>query len=232
MKNEIEKKEENKVTQFKGNQSLAMMSQSDVILNKDTLQLSRLVLVNPLSSFKKEHEELKDGEVVRSDDFSVVIPKKAKKSFIPLGIKQFFDTYEITSAGKNLISREKYTGQAKDYEDAKIIKTVVFETYFLERDNTLSLPLIFTFRHGSNATGMKLFTTMYVTNKLFNKAPWACGVNLFTSTRKNKDGKEYEIIDFLIDTKPLTHEELYNAEKWVSGLLNAEVSVSDDAELV
>ena len=231
MKNEIQKKEENKVTEFQGNKALAMMSQSDVILNKDTLQLSRLVLVNPLSSFKKEHEELKDGEVVRSDDFSVVIPKKGKKSFIPLSIKQYFDTYEVTSAGKNLISREKYTGQAKDYEDAKIIKTVVFETYFLDRDSTMSLPLVSTFRHGSNATGKKLFTTMYVTNKLFNKAPWSCAVNLFTSNRKNKDGKEYEIIDFLVDTKPLSEEELYNAEKWVAGLLNAEVSVSEDNNL-
>lgn len=229
MKNEIQKKEENKVVEFQGNKLLAMQAQSEVVLNKDTLELSRLVIVNPLSSFKKEHEELKDGEIVRSDDFSVVIGKKQKKSFIPLGIKQYFDTYEITSAGKNLISREKYTGQPKDYEDSKVIKTVVFETYFLDRDITMSLPLVFTFRHGSNSTGKKLLTLMYTTNKLFNRAPWACAINLFASTRKNKDGKEFDIIDFAVDKTPLTQEELANCEKWVSGLLNAEVQVSEDS---
>lgn len=229
MKNEVQKKEETNISEFQGNKLLAMQAQSEVVLNKDTLELSRLVLVNPMSSFKKEHEELKDGEVVRSDDFSVVIGKKQKKSFIPLGIKQFFDTYEVTSAGKNLISREKYTGQPKDYEDPKVIKTVVFETYFLDRENPMSLPLVFTFRHGSNSTGKKLLTLMYTTNKLFNKAPWACAVNLFSSTRKNKDGKEFEIIDFAVDQSPLSKEEIENCEKWVSGLLNAEVQVSEDS---
>ena len=55
MKNEVQKKEENKVVEFQGNKLLAMQAQSEVVLNKDTLELSRLVLVNLLSSFKKEH---------------------------------------------------------------------------------------------------------------------------------------------------------------------------------
>ena len=53
MKNEVQKKEENKVVEFQGNKLLAMQAQSEVVLNKDTLELSRLVLVNPLSSLKK-----------------------------------------------------------------------------------------------------------------------------------------------------------------------------------
>lgn len=222
MKNEVQKKEKNEVA-VQSNQALAMQAQSDVFINKDTIQLSRLILVNPLSSFKKEHEDLKDGEIVSSDDFSVVIPKKQKKSFIPLMIKQFYDTYEVTSAGKNLVSREKYTGQGNNYDDPKIIQTVVFETYFLDRENTRSLPYVVTFRHGSGVTGKKLMTMMYVTNKQFERSPWAAGVSLFSSTKKSKDGKEFEIIDYATDKTPLTQEELNDAEKWVASFMGATV---------
>ena len=228
-KNEIAKKEQSNLV--KGNQLLSMQAQSDVVINKSTIQLSRLVLVNPMSSFKKDHDELKDGEIVRSDSFEVVVPKKGSHKFIPLMIKQWFDTYEITSAGKNLIAREKYTGQPNDYDDAKVIKCVTFETYFLDREDTRSLPYVVTFRHGSSATGKKLTTMMYVTNKLFNQAPWACGVTLFTSSRKNKDGKEFEIIDYATDKTPLTKEELSDVENWVASFMDAKIEViNEDAE--
>jgi hypothetical protein len=222
MKNEIQKTQSNPL--------LTAHAQSEVVLNKDTIQLPRLVLVSPLSSFKKEHEALKDGEIVSSDDFSVIVPKKSQKKFIPLLIKQFFDTYEITSAGKNLISREKYTGQETDYDDPKIVKTVVFETLFLSRENTQALPYIVTFRHGSIVTGKKLMTMMYVTNKQFKKSPWAAGVTLFSTSRKNKDGKEFEIIDFKTDPTPLTEKELSDAENWVASFMGAKIEASEVVE--
>jgi len=222
MKNEIQKKEKNEVA-LTGNNVLAMQAQSEMVINKDTIQLPRLILVNPLSSFKKEHEELKDGQIVSSDDFSVIVDKKQQKKFIPLLIKQFFDTYEVTSGGKNLVSRERYTGQASNYDDPKIIQTVVFETYLLDRDSTQSLPFVATFRHGSNATGKKLMTMMYVTNKQFGKSPWAAGISVFSSTRKSKDGKEFEIIDYATDKTPLTESELLDAEKWVASFMGATV---------
>lgn len=225
-KNEIQKKEKNEVA-IQGNQALTMLAQSEVFINKDTIQLPRLILVNPLSSFKKDHDEIKDGEIVCSDDFSVVIGKKQQKKFIPLTIKQFFDTYEVTSGGKNLVSREKYVGQRSNYDDPKIIQTVVFETYFLDRESTKSLPYIVTFRHGSSVTGKKLMTMMYVTNKQFGKSPWAAGVSLFSSSRKSKDGKEFEIIDYAVDKTPLTEEELLDAEKWVASFMGATIEASD-----
>jgi hypothetical protein len=227
MKNEIKKQE---TTQLTTNNLLAMQAQSEVILNKDTIKLPRLVLVNPMSSFKKEHDELKDGELVNSDDFSVVVPKKGKKSFIPLMIKQYFDTYEVTSAGKNLISREPYTGQQKDYDDAKVIKTIVFDTLFVDRENPMMLPYRVTFKHGSASVGVKLLTMMYVTNKQFGKAPWAAAVNLFASTKKSKDGKEFEVIDFAVDRNPLTQSEVEAAEKWVASFMGATIEAVDDVE--
>jgi hypothetical protein len=222
MKNEIQKKEKTEVA-LQSNNVLAMQAQSEIVINKDTIQLPRLVLVNPMSSFKKEHEDLKDGEIVNSDDFSVVVPKKGRKSFIPLMIKQFYDTYEVTSAGKNLISREKYTGQEKDYDDAKIIKTITFDTLFVDRENPMLLPYRVTFKHGSASVGIKLLTMMYVTNKQFGKSPWAAAVNLFASTKKSKDGKEFEVIDYATDKTPLTADELANAEKWVASFMGATV---------
>ncbi len=225
MKNEVQKKQETALTT---NNVLAMQAQSEVILNKDTIKLPRLVLVNPMSSFKKDHDELKDGEMVNSDDFSVVVPKKGKKSFIPLMIKQFYDTYEVTSAGKNLIAREPYTGQEKDYSDAKVIKTIVFDTLLVDRENPMLLPYRVTFKHGAASVGVKLLTSMYVTNKQFGKAPWAAAVNLFASTKKSKDGKEFEVIDFAVDREPLTQQEVSDAEKWVASFMGATIESADD----
>ena len=227
MKKEIQKQE---TTALSTNSVLAMQAQSEVILNKDTIQLPRLVLVNPMSSFKKEHEELKDGEIVNSDDFSVVVPKKGKKSFIPLMIKQYFDTYEVTGAGKNLVAREPYTGQQKDYEDSKFIKTITFDTLFVDRENPMLLPYRLTFKHGSASVGVKLLTLMYVTNKQFGRAPWAAAVNLFASTTKSKDGKEFDVIDFAVDRQPLTQDEVSAAEKWVASFMGANIEAEGDVE--
>lgn len=225
MKKEVIKKEETALLDT--NQILAMQAQSEVVINKDTIQLPRLVLVNPLSSFKKEHENIKDGDIVSSDDFSVIVPRKSKKSFIPLMVKQFYDTYEVTSGGKNLVSREKYTGQESNYDDPKIIQTVVFETYFIDRENTKMLPYIVTFRHGSATTGKKLLGLMYVTNRQFGLAPWAAAVNLFASTKKSKDGKEFEVIDFAVDRNGLSQDEVSDAEKWVASFMGAHVESAD-----
>lgn len=225
-KQEIEKVFKNEVAPLS---SLATQAYQNAVVTMDTVELSRLLVINPTSKIKKINKSFVDGDIVDATNTETLSAQGEKLNVIPFALKFSVYVYSVENDRKELIAVHPYTGKVP-YEseiDGKPVIQVPAITAFMlmtkDIESGVSLPCVFTFKGSSYQAGKKLNTIMNVKNKMAGRAPWASVVSLFSVEKKNEKNEWFAMDVSQVKDRGSSDKELAAAEFWYSQFAGGKV---------
>lgn len=215
---------------------LAKQAFGDAVVTMDTVQLPRLLVINPTSKVKKQNKSFQDGDIVDSTNLDVIAENGKEVNVIPFALKFSIFRYIVENGEKEMLDVIPYTGPVP-YEtviDGKNVQQVPAMTaYFLltsDIEKGDALPYVYTFKGSSYQAGKKLNTIMFVKNKMAGRAPWASVISLFSIEKKN-DKNEWSAMEVSqVKDRGANEKELAMAEFWYGEFTKGKVKVSEDDE--
>lgn len=214
--------------------AIALVAQSEFVGGMANLELPRLLVFNN-NNRSEEIQALKldAGTIIDTSSMEELAKPGKPISIIPLATSTSWLIYEIDGANAGEFKGvEPFTGEKLPYEEqvngVTIRRVLGTRLLFLLANEPEGIPYSFTFKKSSAQAGRKLNTIMYVRNKIANKAPWACTVDLF-STKRSVDKNTFWTID-LKQGAACSPEQLALAEKWYQQVSSVKVEEFHDGE--
>ena len=213
---------------------LAQQAFGDAVVTMDTVQLPRLLVINPTSKVKKQNKSFQDGDIVDSTNLDVVAESGNSVNAIPFALRFSVFRYVVVDGQKEMLDVIPYTG-AVPYEtviDGKnVVQSPAMTAYFLlssDVEKGEALPYVYTFKGSSYQAGKKLNTIMYVKNKMAGRAPWASVVSLNSIEKKNDKNEWFAMDCTQVKDRAANAQELAAAEFWYGEFSKGNVKVAEE----